>query len=384
MEHNLCLIFLDAGMTFKIILEIIGGLIICIPIIIFTFILFCYFYMADKNKFFSFGRENRVMYIMDGSEDGSFSGKMILPSHTTYIDSTNKFLPLPEDEDARKDLMPKKVFGMFWIGIYPFKQLHYRHQVWGEWKVEEVIEGGVKKSKLKLDIRDEKTPFLIVKPFAYALMLTATENVEAMPLDFGFTAFLMPVHATLPVFANEDAFGQAQNIILGSAALFVKAYKFKELGVRITADTAATIGAAAKEHDAFSEFLCLLNDEIPGRTDGKGLRTLLGYEIQGAKINMVEITGENKTLIADATTKEYVAEQNKKVTVLNSEAEKIAMDNITAAKLKRMEFYEAIKNNPAAQQIENSKEMFGKDSKLSTLVIGDKASSSILLPPSNN
>lgn len=295
---NLNPILLDTYLVWGLI----SGSIVILPII---FFLFCYFVLAEKNIFFTFGKENRLMYIMYGKK---FSGKIIFPSHTSTIDDNYNII---SKEDARYKKISNKYqrgfFGMQWIGIWPFYQIHYRRQQWQEW----TLDGDAQ----KIILRDEETPYLIAKPFEYAMVLQGAEDSGGIPLNVKFSLTIKPVHATKPVFGNEDAYGQLQRFAIAEALLFVKKKTFETLGgENQNVDK-------QKLHDEFSEQMCQLNTCIPGRPDNKGTIEILGYEITVAKIVTIDVVGDNKARIIEATTAKYEAEQKKLAKIEEAEGE---------------------------------------------------------------
>ena len=350
---------------------IVGLIIGTIVVFVILFLLLCYFVLAPRNKFFTFGRENRIMHIMTGKK---FSGEVILPSKTLYIDKKDKYniksfenLSQNLAEDMRRELKQHNILGMYWIGIYPFRSIYERHQQWLEWKS---TPGG-----REIQFRDEYTPYLIAKPFEYAMLLVEAEDKNGVPLNIYFTVILMPTNAVVPIFGNNDAYGQVQTLCLGEALLFTKEKTFANLGgENITPDISK---------DEFSKVICKLNKKIPGRFKEDpndpnkqievGLEEALGYKILDAKLNSIEVAGTHKKEILAATTAKYVAKQNAEAEIEIAKGKKIAGKlgiDVEKYDMKiRNEFYQKIKDMPYAQQIELAKKMF-TDSKLTTFVSG--------------
>ena len=344
---------------------------ICSPAL---FLLICYFFLAEKDIFFTFLPENKIKLLIRGEE----FVRPLLSSHTHYIDP--KTYDIKPYKDGQTKHNPKTILGMAYIGLPPFYQIHERKQLWQEWELTEEMVDGKKKVISRLILRREKTKILIVMPFAYGMFLGAAENKENIPIDLAFTVFLRPTNAYKPSFGNDDAYGQVQDIILAAALMYVKVKTFASLESEKNVDNLMDMKT---EHDEFAKFLCSLNKQIPGRessASGKqGLVYLYGYEVMGAGINDVAISGENKTMIIDATVAAYVAEQNAKskvitgeaeakVKVMNGKAEAEAMDAITNAKKNR---YAIFKDNPEATEIEVAEKKFEK-SKLTTYVENGK------------
>jgi hypothetical protein len=357
-------LFIISSMLNDIILGFIVGSIITLP---FLLILVAYKILAPKNIFFSMGKENCIMYVMSG---GKFSGKIIFPSKNLYVD---KNYNIKTGNHNRKF----NIFGMYWIGIYPFYSIYKRNQRWMEW--ESTKDGRI------IRFRDEKTPYLIAKPFEYAMILDAAEDKNEIPLNIKLTITIIPRNAILPIFGNDNAYGQLQTVSLSQARTFVKRNLFSKIGGNITEEINAN----------FSKFICSMNEKIPGRSDDLGIPDALGYEILDAKLDQIEIAGANKEELIKASTVVYIAEENSKAeihraegdkkakviraegekesAILKAEGEKTAgMLGIDVEKYRmetREEFYKKIKNMPHAQQIELAKKIF-EDSNLTTFVSG--------------
>ncbi|MEK7088608.1 MAG: hypothetical protein AAB913_00575 [Patescibacteria group bacterium] len=266
------------------------------------FLLLCYYVLAPRNIFFTFGRENRAMFVMFGKK---FSGKVILPSQTIYVDKKydiKKFEDLPV---STKEYQKQKSFlGMNWVGIYPFKSIYERHQQWLEWKSTP--------TGRKIQFRDEMTPYLIAKPFEYAMFLKAGEDKNGVPLNLYFTVILEPVNVRLPIFGNDDAYGQIQTQCLALTLLFVK----EETFLTLSGENKNSSSIVSNE---FSAQICKINQSIPGRPDGFGIEKVLGYKILDAKLDAVEITGGQKERLLEASTAKFVAEETAKATVSKAE-----------------------------------------------------------------
>jgi len=340
------------------------GLLIISP---FIFWVLCYKFFAPKNIFFTFGRENKAVYVMNGKK---FSGRVILPSKTLYVDvkdnyNIKAFADLPSDypENLKESLKQKSFLGMYWVGIYPFYSIHERRQQWLEWKS---TEGG----KREIILRDEMTPYLIVKPFEYAMLLEEGEDSKGVPLNAYFTVTLKPTNALLPIFGNDNAYGQVQTKCLSEVLLFTKEKTFSNLGGdNISSDI---------KNDEFSLLLCKLNETIPGKEKGSGIIKILGYEIEDAKLDKVEIGGDKKEELLEASTVTYVAEEKAKAKIAEAEGNlKVAQLEAQGLKTKldvEREYYEKIANLPGVVEIEKR-----KATPLLTTLVEDVTKSNLLL-----
>jgi hypothetical protein len=324
----------------------------------------CYRILAPRNIFFTFGRENRAMHVVKGRQGaGVFTGKIIFPSKTMGLNSKNDFIESPSGSGQ------KSFWGMYWIGLWPFYSIYERRQQWLEWKSNN-------QGKREIVSRDEMTPYLMSRPFEYTMLLEEGEDANKVPLNVYFTVILLATNGVTPIFGNENAYGQVQTLCRGEVLLFVKTKTFADLG---GGNNTSNIS-----HDEFAKELVKLNEKIPGRVDGIGLIEALGYKILDAKLDSVEITGDFKDDLLEASTAKYVAKEKaeaeiekakgeKQAKILRAEGDKIAgqlgIDVEKYSMEVRNAFYEQIKDKPFAQQIELAKKMF-QDGKLTTFVSG--------------
>lgn len=322
------------------------GLIIGIFI---SIILISYYILAPRNILITFGMENRCMFIMRGKK---FSGKVILPSFTLFIDSNFDVKTfdgsLPQGE-KKKDFL-----GMHWIGIPPFYSIYTYHFQWLEWKSES-------DGKRSIKLRNEDTPYLICKPFEYAMVAEEAEDINGMPLDIYFTVTLMPTNVLLATFGNDNAYGQVQTKCISQVLLFAKEKTFSSLGGDNQTPNVT--------QDEFSTLLLKLNNKIPGSPEEEGITKVLGYKITDAKLDKVEVAGDNKQKLLDASTVAYVAKENANAEVEKARGMKAVFDV-------QEEYYDKISKIEGAMKVEERKATPG----LTTLVeAGSKKKTGIIV-----
>ncbi len=335
------------------------------------FLLWCYLFMAKKHLFFAFAKENCVMYIMTANGK-KWTGKFIFSSSTQYIDKEYNIKDLPKDtdlepEDKNENYVKFHIFGMYWVGIPPFKKIYEYHQIWQEWKsVERVVKNAdgteSKVTNRELILRDEPTPYLFTKTMEYGLFLPDAENAQGFPLNLWTVFFLRATNIRTPIFKNDKPLGQIQSLILAQEGLFVKGHTFTDIlsGKREMKDV-------KEEHDSFSEFILELNTQIPGGKEGENLNSRFAFWLEGANVINAEISGSAKDEINAAIAKVAIAEQDKLAKITESEGIATSMNNITKAKEER---YKIFKNDENATEIEKAEKMFGEHSKLTTYVTG--------------
>lgn len=324
---------------------------------IFVFLIFILiitrFVLAPLNLFFTLGKENRANFVMKGE---SFTGKVIFPSRTYYIDGEDGYKKklLNDPEDSRRQ---KGFLGMFWIGIPGFYELFERRQQWSEWETGE-------KGSQNIKTRDEKTPHLIMVPFEYAMVAEKAEDIKGLPLTVVISVILEPLDANTPIFLNDDAYGQMQRICLNGTLEIIKERTFEELGA---------LNKQA-EGGTFTERLCKLNDAIPDRPDNKGVKEIFGYQINDAAIISIDIDAENEEeqkQLLSATTVKYRAEKDAEAAIAKAKGEKQVMILHSEGEKAQLEvkenFYKKIQFVPGAMNVEEK----SKTPNLTTLVEGD-------------
>lgn len=282
-----------------------------------------------------------------------FTGKIIAPSRTLYIDSNNKiqrFEDLATDLDrdlARMNYSTWSFFGLSWIGLWPFYSLYYRRQQWQEWKT--LVENG----EHVIISRDEQTPYLFINPFEYAIRTTEAEDKFGVPLTVIFTIIVAPIHATKPIFGVHDAYGQLQRLCIAEAIKIIKGEEFSTFG----ANTIAGVNIANPNLATnFAAQICDLNNVIPDRPDGLGVCDYMGYKIVDAQLNTVEISGENKQTLLKASTAKFIAKEEANATIEKAKGDR-ERDRLTAEGQEflnqpKVKYYDEISRIPGAMEVE--------------------------------
>jgi len=285
---------------------------------------------------------------------------VILPSKTVCINKENYDIESLGDEHVIK-VKQFSFFGMYGIGTWPIYSIYYRKQQWMEWESTE--------TGREIRFRDELTPYLIVKPFEYAMFLEEAEDKNGVPLNVEFTVILVPTNATRPIFDIDDAYGQIQTLCLGEALLYVKEKTFSNLG---ESELDKLI------QDEFSNQICKINDQIPGRPEGDGIVKCYGYKAVDAKLNTISVAGPLKAQLLEASTAEYIATEKKKAKIAtaegDSEAMKLEATGIEAKLKVQSDYLKNISIIPGAMNVEKRRATPG----LTTLVEGEEKTSLII------
>lgn len=281
------------------------------------------------------------MAIMQGNR---FSGKIILASKTSYIDpGTYDIKSLSDLPISDREKYPQEnIFGMYWIGIAGFYSIHIREQQWSEWRLDP------NDGKDKIISRVERTPYLIIKEFEYAITTAEAEDKKGVPLDLVFTIIIIPVNAVKPIFNVDKGYEQLKRQAIAQANLYTREKTFESFNADNSTPDKINM-------DEFSDVMRELNDHIPGTKD-KGIKETLGYEIRSAKIESISIAGENKKKLLGISTLKYEAEETGKALVIKKTAERdgklLEADGERAMKKVDSDYLKEISTIPGASEIE--------------------------------
>jgi len=324
--------------------------------------------------------ENKALFVLKG---GSFSGRIILASKKFCIlEKDGKHLIKEKSEvkenEKRMVISQDNFLGMYWIGIPPVYSIYNRNQQWQEWRLVK------EKNRTIIVARDEQTPYLIVVPFEYAISVFEAESNNEVPLDVEFTVIVKPTDAILPIFDNDNAYGQLQRFVIATALLFIKTETFETLGGNLEEDGKVKVGSGKIKNrnelnDYFSTTIASLNESIPGRADCLGIKDVLGYEIIGAELNTVAISGEHKKELLKASTAKYVAEENAKAIRATADGERdaeISRSKGKEASLKvDADYLKNVSTIPGAMKVVERRGTPG----LATLVEADSKNTSVMV-----
>lgn len=341
------------------------------------FFLMCYFVWSDPLReggplFFVKAKQNTIMHVMMGGNNGSFTGKRIFLSKDQNILPNGDLHYVGEEIEYNGEKLKVSqhtqwnIFGMVWLGWPGINTIHRRRQQWMEWQST--------KEGREIFFRDELTPFLISKPFEYAMLLARVEDKGNVSMNFWFTVTIIPTNADKPIFGADDAYGQLQTACLGRALFFIRE------------NTISTIGSENEvndfKRDEFSALMVGLNESIPKRADGFGVEKALGYKILSATINDAEIIDKE---LRETSTLVYKAEQ--KAMAKSIEGEGVRDYEIKVAEGEKAHFdvrenyFKKIAFLPGAMEVEK----LSKVPNLTTYVEGDgKGKTKIVLPSPNN
>ncbi|MFH1178617.1 MAG: SPFH domain-containing protein [bacterium] len=204
--------------------------------------------------------------------------------------------------DNRSWLLKK--LGLYWVG-WPWANSVY---IYGfEWNETYTEKGGEE----KVLPRSEATDFIYVADFTYAIVTEGAETKDRLPTDeltLVTVAIRNPYRA---LFSGEDWMRRVTAAINRHVRNFIGSKDFQEL--------------ISLEEDKWADFskpiIELSNKLLDDRIEPPfGLKGRYGAEIRTADLQTIELSGDAKKQDQEATTKEYVAKQEAKATLLTGQA----------------------------------------------------------------
>jgi len=300
-------------------------------------------WLAKENIFFTTVKEGTVKAIMRGDSFDhfimSFAGyhlndpkKVLDPKKPkkrawykpTIKDEDKKDVKLPDWEVVYHGVGNKKGFektddkfyddrlsflkelGLYWVG-WPWANNVY---VYGfEWNETCTEKGGEE----KVLPRAEATDFIYVADFTYAILTEEAETRDRLPVN---TLTLITVAIRNPyraLFSGEDWMRRVTAAINRHVRNFVGSKDFQEL-----------ISLEVEKWTDFSKPIIELSNKLLDDKDRKdppfGLKGRYGAEVRTADLQTIELSGDARKQDQEATTKEYVARQEAKATLLTGQA----------------------------------------------------------------
>ncbi len=204
-----------------------------------------------------------------------------------------------------------KHLGLYWVG-WPWANSVYVYQFeWNETYTEK--EEGTE----KVLPRAEATDFIYVADFTYAIVTEGAETKDRLPtneLTLVTVAIRNPYRA---LFSGEDWMRRITAAINRHVRNFVGDRDFQEL-----------ISSKKENWTDFSQPVIKLTEELsddlpkddPKTKPPYGLQGRYGVEIRTADLQTIDLSGVAKKEHQEATTREYVARQDAKATLLTGQA----------------------------------------------------------------
>ena len=199
--------------------------------------------------------------------------------------------------------------GIYYVGIPPFRTVYTYRFAWNEMSKKE---DGTK----KVWSRDERTDFIYVVAFPYVFIVDEAETDDNLPVDVQIQATVRVVNPYKALFDTENWMEVVSGALIAATRNFVGSKDYADL---VSESRLPKGGTDTSGGDRLCTPVLKLNDTYP---DGSpGLHGRYGVIIESVDILRVDIAGERKAEILDATVQRYTADQKAYTTSTLGKAE---------------------------------------------------------------
>ena len=221
-----------------------------------------------------------------------------------------------------------KFFGIYWVGIPPKTRVYgYKFQ-WAEIQQKETPEGQEGTPGLTVKVRNEVVYSIFAKVFPYMMELKSAETIDKLPVTLRYVLNMRCTNPAKALFWIDNWLAKTQAAANENARNYVGFSTYEELTSETRAKTEREKrrlagqqkdpedlqkngkrkkGVTGHGMKSFEEIMLELNNKIE---KGTGLKNLYGVTIVTVEIQSVNLEGEHGRAVSEATTANYVAEQN--------------------------------------------------------------------------
>lgn len=193
-----------------------------------------------------------------------------------------------------------ELFGIYWYGLYPFKEIYVYQFKWTEQVVNEANE-------VKPWHREEYTDFIFVKNFVYWVKLVAAENADNEPLDLNYLLTMRINNPYWALFRIEDWLGRVMADTNSAARMYIGERTFDQIKHDDVDEQAGT--------SDFATYLLKINDSSMAEPGAQGAQISYGATIVAASLVEVTFAGVAPDELVRATTAKIVAARNAQATI---------------------------------------------------------------------
>lgn len=264
--------------------------------------------LAQMKIFFTSPKEGTVEVVVSGDSDPRF----ILAFRNHHLDEEGNVKPGP----GKKRWIDHSLFGIYWVGVYPFYKIYTYEFRWTEWTQPQ------DNTTYRPVGRDEETSFIYVKDFPYYAKITdaRTRKGELIPVDMEFILTTRCSNPYQALFGTEDWLAQVMAATEAAARNYVADRGFYDLvSEKDKAPENSTVltpvgthTPLVKEDDSLNATLILLNDLVSGKP---GLMKSCGITIVRAEMLTIKMTPEAEKTIGSSATLQFVTEEATKATI---------------------------------------------------------------------
>ena len=280
-------------------------LFVTIAVVLSAYTLLAYL-LALSNLWFTFGREGAAKAVMNG---GVFSHFLVWWQGHRANDprkwSFKRRVRRWEILETNKKVSQYKwwqlhwrwleLFGIYWYGLYPFKQIYTYKFEWTEQRA------GSHNEPLPWH-RNELTDFIFLKNFPYWVRLSAAEDLDNEALDLDYLLTVQIVNPYWALFRIDDWLDRTSADANNKAKMYVGARNFEAIKrEKLTPDQTMS---------EFAQDLLVINTNSVTEPDANGTISSYGVKITAASLVEVAFAGSNAQEVAAATTAKIIAKRN--------------------------------------------------------------------------
>ncbi len=284
------------------------------------------YHLAKKDLFFTFVPEGEAKLVVRG--DSYVETLMSLRGH--HID------PITRDVVEGEADLPwlARRWGIYWVGIAPFYKVHEKNQKWASY--EQRQEGG---QVVYVAVPVEKTvKSVLVRDDVYVVTIPAAETNEQIPLNVTYTFKARSVNPYKTIFMVQHWL-EAVNARIGQGGReYIGDRSYENLTKGRKIDNEET----PSEEREFQSWLT-------GLGVIRKIKDEFGIEISDIGIVSIAPASDLARDFIQASTKIYVAEQNKQAQIKAAEGESASIDIRAEMIKKHGEIGELIVNNDTAR-----------------------------------
>jgi len=289
---------------------VIVGLVVGGLILIGTLILVLIYWLATQDVFFTLVREAEAKAVMKGDSFCKF-----VTSHAGYHfekSGTNREKWRVEGGDGEPNFL-EKWLGIDWIGIPPFYKIYQYTQSWAS-RVPETRDGRTvfvsKQEKKDLDS-------IFLRDDVYVNTVANTETKERIPLNTTYIMRARSVNPYLSLFGVQHWLEAAHGLIDQTVRDYIGTRTFEEL-----------VSQEARAKSGVKEGLW---NWLTGSGIIDTLETEYGIRISSVDITEIDPAGELAKNFVEASTREYVATQERRRKEIEAEGEATAITKVADA-----------------------------------------------------
>lgn len=270
--------------------------------------------LAKKDLFFTLVKEGEIKAVMSGETFWRFI--VNVRGYKRETDEHHNLVKVNPGESDGHGLLNRR-FGIYWVGLYPFKKIHWYMFDWNKWsKVRKVGTEEEVLDEPRIQARHQEVNSVIFR-YPYAIKLTNIEIGGNLAVEISLLVTIQAVNPYKMLFGALPSgiwLAQVTAAIQESLVLFSSNKDFEDM---------KTLGK--KDSPNATELAKLIqevNDPSTGANQTVGIRNQFGAEVDAVSFLGVEIEGGPE--IRAATQARELAHRQAEAVIATAEGEKQA------------------------------------------------------------